>query len=87
MRYLEEFQNAQTVNSSRHMPEQPKWTAPSQGIIKVNFDGVVNVSKVVSGMKVMARDSMNTVVGVLQSVIKDIVDPTTVEIVWLLLKL
>ena len=76
---MQEFQNAQYNAYSRTVTKEKKWTPPHEGVIKVNFDGAVNVNERTSGMEVVARDSDGMVVGAFESCVKDMIDPTTVE--------
>ena len=45
----------------------------------INFDGTVNVNEVVRGIGIVARDRNGMVVGTLQSCVKDIIDPASIE--------
>ncbi|XP_062014212.1 uncharacterized protein LOC133730679 [Rosa rugosa] len=64
--------------------QQRRWVKPREGIIKLNFDGALEVSKGIFGTGAVCRDEQGTCIGVLAVPTVGFVSPQTCEFLALI---
>ena len=75
----------QEYQKAKHIPVAvvprvlQRWQAPPDGFVKINFDGGICVHERLGGLGVIARDSGGNVLGALQTVVKEVMEPVVVE--------
>ena len=77
--FFQEYRKAMLKEEDRVTKVHQVWQKPSQGNIKINFDGSVRKAEKKGGIGIIARNEKGEVMGAVQATIDGVTDPEAIE--------
>ncbi|XVF60988.1 hypothetical protein PTKIN_Ptkin08bG0091900 [Pterospermum kingtungense] len=77
--YIVEYNDAQVVVSMSSLQRSIRWRPPARDLVKVNFDGALQVTERRGGIGIIIRNNLGEVMGTAAAPVDRVVDPLIVE--------